>query len=358
MNIFSRYLIRHLFIGYFAAALLLVPLFTLFDFISELEDVSATYSWQQALLVELYLIPRCLVNLSPFIALLGGIVGLGNLSKTMELTAIRCAGFSIFRIATVVLLSGVIFTGSLAVIDEWVASPLQQQAQLHKETALAESQDSSAESKTIWGQQGNEFVRIANLDQQGQPHGIEIFEYNSDLKLRNYFFAESATYGENNLWTLHNVKHTEWQGDRQSTQQQATMPWTSIFNSNNLKQLQLSSDSYSIPQLKNYIHYLSATEQPSMEYRSALWQKLGRPILVLAMVLLIIPFTFVNARETGMGNRLSLGVIVGLVTYIIYQICINLGLIFSITPLVAVVVPPIIMLLASIVLVYRFNQKK
>ena len=358
MNIFSRYLVRHLFIGYFAAALLLVPLFTLFDFISELEDVTTSYGWGQALLVVVYLVPRCLVNLSPFIALLGGIVGLGNMSKNMELTAIRCAGFSIFRIALVVLLSGVMFTASLAIIDEWIASPLQQQAQLRKDTALAESQDSDSDAKTIWGQQGDEFVRIDHLDRQGQPQGIEIFDYNSDLTLKNYLSAESATYGENNAWTLHNVKHTQWQGDRQSTSQQATMPWVSIFNSNNLKQLQLSSESYSIPQLKNYIHYLKATEQPSMEYRSALWQKLGRPILVLAMVLLIIPFTFVNARETGMGNRLALGVIVGLVTYIIYQICINLGLIFSITPLIAVVIPPVLMLLASIALVYRFNQKK
>ncbi|WP_241606726.1 LPS export ABC transporter permease LptG [Rosenbergiella epipactidis] len=358
MNIFSRYLIRHLFIGYFAAALLLVPLFTLFDFISELEDVSATYSWGQALWVVTLLIPRCLVNLSPFIALLGGIVGLGNMSKNMELTAIRCAGFSIFRIAIVVLISGVMFTASLAVVDEWVASPLQQQAQVRKETALAESQDSNPETKTIWGQQGEEFVRIDHLDRNGQPQNIEVFDYNRDLTLKNYLFAESATYGEDNTWTLHNVKHTQWQGDRQSTNQQATMAWHSIFNSNNLKQLQLSSDSYSIPQLKNYIHYLKETAQPSMEYRSALWQKLGRPILVLAMVLLIIPFTFVNARDSGMGNRLSLGVIVGLVTYIIYQICINLGLIFSITPIIAVVVPPILMLVTSMALVYRFNKKK
>ncbi|MBT0728185.1 LPS export ABC transporter permease LptG [Rosenbergiella australiborealis] len=358
MNIFSRYLIRHLFIGYFAAALLLVPLFTLFDFISELEDVSASYSWLQALLVVIYLVPRCLVNLSPFIALLGGIVGLGNMSKNMELTAIRCAGFSTFRVAIVVLISGVMFTASLAIIDEWIASPLQQQAQIRKDTALAESEESDPNSKTIWGQQGDEFVRIDHLDKQGQPQGVEVFDYNADLTLKNYLYAQSATYGENHTWTLHNVKHTQWQGDRQVTTQQPSMLWASIFNSDNLKQLQLTSESYSIPQLKNYIHYLKSTAQPSMEYRSALWQKLGRPILVLAMVLLIIPFTFVNGRDTGMGNRLSLGVIVGLVTYIIYQICINLGLIFSITPLIAVIVPPVVMLIASVVLVYRFNERK
>ncbi|STI88442.1 putative permease [Escherichia coli] len=38
-------------------------------------------------------LPRTLVELSPFIALLGGIVGLGQLSKNSELTAIRSTGF-------------------------------------------------------------------------------------------------------------------------------------------------------------------------------------------------------------------------------------------------------------------------
>ncbi len=98
MNVFSRYLIRHLFLGFAAAAGLLLPLFTTFNLINELDDVSpGGYRWTQAVLVVLMTLPRTLVELSPFIALLGGIVGLGQLSKNSELTAIRSTGFSIFR---------------------------------------------------------------------------------------------------------------------------------------------------------------------------------------------------------------------------------------------------------------------
>lgn len=89
MNVFSRYLIRHLFLGFAAAAGLLLPLFTTFNLINELDDVSpGGYRWTQAVLVVLMTLPRTLVELSPFIALLGGIVGLGQLSKNSELTAI------------------------------------------------------------------------------------------------------------------------------------------------------------------------------------------------------------------------------------------------------------------------------
>lgn len=114
MNVFSRYLIRHLFLGFAAAAGLLLPLFTTFNLINELDDVSpGGYRWTQAVLVVLMTLPRTLVELSPFIALLGGIVGLGQLSKNSELTAIRSTGFSIFRIALVALVAGILWTALL-----------------------------------------------------------------------------------------------------------------------------------------------------------------------------------------------------------------------------------------------------
>lgn len=112
--------------------------FTTFNLINELDDVSpGGYRWTQAVLVVLMTLPRTLVELSPFIALLGGIVGLGQLSKNSELTAIRSTGFSIFRIALVALVAGILWTVSLGAIDEWVASPLQQQALQIKSTATA-----------------------------------------------------------------------------------------------------------------------------------------------------------------------------------------------------------------------------
>eukprot|EP01083_Nonionella_stella_P018267 50955_1 len=167
MNVFSRYLIRHLFLGFAAAAGLLLPLFTTFNLINELDDVSpGGYRWTQAVLVVLMTLPRTLVELSPFIALLGGIVGLGQLSKNSELTAIRSMGFSIFRIALVALVAGILWTVSLGAIDEWVASPLQQQALQIKSTATALGEDDDITGNMLWARRGNEFVTVKSLNEQ------------------------------------------------------------------------------------------------------------------------------------------------------------------------------------------------
>ncbi len=89
------------------------------------------------LLVVLMTLPHTLVELSPFIALMGGIVGLGQLSKNSGNTAIRSTGFSIFRIALQWRWSPGYCGSLLDAMDEWVASPLQQQALQIKSTATA-----------------------------------------------------------------------------------------------------------------------------------------------------------------------------------------------------------------------------
>lgn len=94
MNVFSRYLIRHLFLGFAAAAGLLLPLFTTFNLINELDDVSpGGYRWTQAVLVVLMTLPRTLVELSPFIALLGGLLARGSYRKTVSLPPFAARGF-------------------------------------------------------------------------------------------------------------------------------------------------------------------------------------------------------------------------------------------------------------------------
>ncbi|HEY0211663.1 LPS export ABC transporter permease LptG [Acerihabitans sp.] len=357
MNIFSRYLIRNVFLGILAAAGVLIPLFSTFDFINELDDVSANgYRWTQALVVVLMNLPRCLIDLGPFIALLGGIVGLGQLSKTQELTAMRIAGLSIFRISLVILSAGLLLTLSLGLLDEWVASPLQQRAVQLKDAAVA-ADNSATPRNVLWARRNNEFVTVNTLDEHKQPKGIEIFQYQPDLSLKFYIYAQKATILDNGMWLLHGVNQKSWANGKETVATQDTLQWQSIFSTMSLKELTMPSDSFSIKQLNHYIHYLRLTGQPSIEFKLALWQKLGRPILILAMILLAVPFTFSAPRAPGLGSRLAVGVIVGLITYISYQIIVNLGLLFSLNAPSTALIPPVLLVIIALALVYRFDKQ-
>lgn len=358
MKIFHSYLLRHIFTGFAAAAGLLLPLFTTFNLINELDDVSpGGYHWTQAVTVVLMTFPRTLIDLGPFIALMGGIVGLGQMSKSMELTAIRSTGFSVMKIAGVALSAGLILTLALSAIDEWISSPLQQQAVQIKNHAEALDNSNDIAGNILWARRDNEFVTIKSLNEQNQPVGIELFYYRPDHSLDTYIYAQTATISDSKTWVLNGVNKKKWINGKETTETKATLPWQSLFTDMSLLELTMPSNSFSIRQLRHYIAWLNKTNQPSTEFKLALWQKLGHPLLTLAMILLAIPFTFSAPRSPGLGSRLAVGVIVGLLTYVSYQITVNLGLLFSLSAPLITLVPPVLLLVLALILVYRFDRQ-
>lgn len=358
MTLFSRYLLRHVFTGFAAAAGLLIPLFTTFNLISELDDVTpGGYHWTQAILVVLMTLPRSLIDMGPFIALLGGIVGLGLLSKNLELTAMRTVGFSIFNIAMAMVCAGLILTLALSTVDEWGASPLQQRAIQLKSSAISLEANSDNTQNRLWARRNDEFATVKNLDKHHQPLGVEIFSYQKNLSLQSYIYAEHATILDNGIWILHDVYQKKWRNGKEEVSRLDTLPWASLFSDISLTELTMPANSFSIRQLCRYIRYLQDTHQPSQEFAIALWQKLGRPILTLAMILLAIPFTFSLPRSPGLGSRLATGVIVGLLAWITDQIIINLGILLSLNAPLTTVAPPVLLLILALLLVYRFDQR-
>lgn len=354
MNIFSRYLIRNLFLGFAAAAGLLLPLFTTFNLINELDDVNpGGYRWTQAVMVVLMTLPRTFIDLGPFIALIGGIVGLGQLSKSGELTAIRTTGYSIFRIAMVTLCAGLMLTVALGVIDEWVASPMQQRA-LQIKTRYTRH---DMAGNILWARRGNEFVTVKSLNEQRQPVGIELFYYRADHSLQRYIYAKTATISDNGTWQLEDVNQKEWANGKETTETKESVAWPSLFAGMSLQELTLPSSSFSVKQLGHYISYLKSTGQPSLEFTLALWQKVGHPLLILAMILLAIPFTFSAPRAPGLGSRLAVGVVVGLLTYVCDQIIVNLGLLYSLNVQMTTLAPPALVLAMALILVFRFDRQ-
>lgn len=354
MNIFNRYLIRNLFLGFAAAAGLLLPLFTTFNLINELDDVNpGGYRWTQAVMVVLMTLPRTFIDLGPFIALIGGIVGLGQLSKSGELTAIRTTGYSIFRIAMVTLCAGLMLTVALGVIDEWVASPMQQRA-LQIKTRYTRH---DMAGNILWARRGNEFVTVKSLNEQRQPVGIELFYYRADHSLQRYIYAKTATISDNGTWQLEDVNQKEWANGKETTETKESVAWPSLFAGMSLQELTLPSSSFSVKQLGHYISYLKSTGQPSLEFTLALWQKVGHPLLILAMILLAIPFTFSAPRAPGLGSRLAVGVVVGLLTYVSDQIIVNLGLLCSLNVQMTTLAPPALLLAMALILVFRFDRQ-
>lgn len=357
MKIVDKYILANVFLGFLAAAALLLPLFSTLDLVGELDDVSEEgYRLAQALQVVMMTVPRRAVELGPFIALLGGIVALGQLSLTQELSVLRAAGISATRIAFTTLMAGLVLALALGAVDEFLASPLQQKALQIRAKAIAMTEKGSSKESSIWARKDGQVARIGGL-RQGRPSQIEIFSFDDQDHLQEYIVAEYADIQPEGVWQLYNVRLKRWVNDEEeSIQQLDQLPWHAILPSTRLDEVSLPPESFSAQQLRRYVLFLQDTGQPATQYEMAFWQKLGVPILTLAMILFSVPFTFGQARSAGLGGKLALGSVVGLLIYVTNQILVNLGLLFKLNALLVGVLPALVMLAIAIVIVCRFDR--
>lgn len=357
MRHLDRYLLSSLFVGFAAAAALLLPLFGTLALVEELDDLhEGGYRLTQALTVVLFSLPRRAVELGPFIALLGGIAGLGQLAVTRELTVMRAAGVSIARIGLTVLMAGLLLALALAATDEWVASPLQQQALRIRTLALATTDSRSAKDHSIWARKENQMVRIGGLDSDQSPSQIEIFTFEPNHSLSQYIRAQRGEVRAADLWQLHDVTIKRWAGDEETVEHLDAMPWRSFVPGSRLSEVSLPPESLSFVQLNRYVDFLQRTGQPAGQYLVALWQKLGNPILTLAMILFAVPFTFGQSRSTGLASKLAVGALVGLLVYMVNQILVNLGILLKLDPLAVGVLPASVLLGAAMLVLARYGR--
>jgi len=99
MRVLDRYVMRTI-LGYTVPVMgVLLSLGTVFLFVEEQDDIGVgTYGISHAFLFVLLNLPQQAFQFLPIGALIGALVGLGNLARGSELIAIRAAGVSVMRV--------------------------------------------------------------------------------------------------------------------------------------------------------------------------------------------------------------------------------------------------------------------
>ena len=81
------------------------------------------------------------------------------------------------------------------------------------------------------------------------------------------------------------------------------------------------------------LQYLRENNLDSSVYALALARKVVAPFTVMAMMLFAIPFVLGPLRNSGAGQRLFVGVLIGLLFYVLNEVSANTGQIYGWNPL-------------------------
>ena len=91
--------------------------------------------------------------------------------------------------------------------------------------------------------------------------------------------------------------------------------------------------------LFRYFRYLEANGLSTTRYRLALWEKLIHPLAVGVMIFLAIPLVLGKLHAVGLGQRILVGIIVGIAFYVAQQTAMQMGIVYGLTPFLSAVMP-------------------
>jgi lipopolysaccharide export system permease protein len=331
VNTLDRYLYRTVLLYALMAMAVLLTLGALFLFISQQSDIGVgNYNAGDAFLFTFLNLPEQAFELLPIGAMIGALMGLGNLASGSELVVTRASGVSVWRIAWPVGLAGLTLAVLMYGIGEYVAPPMAQFAKREKTTSkLADI--SFAGSSSAWVKDGNLILRVQTGEVDQAFGGVSLFELDGN-RLRSIRRAERISVADPGHWRLHNVATTRFSDDKIESEMIPEMTMTSSVNPDFLGLAATDPDLLTLRGLWSYIDHLRRNNLGTVSYEIGFWSRIARLFAVIVVTLLALPFVFGPLRTTGAGTRTVIGVLLGVVFFLITRTVENGGQLFGLNP--------------------------
>jgi lipopolysaccharide export system permease protein len=349
-----RYLIGAVIGGTLAALLVILSLELVFTFIDETGDTGrGDYTLGTAALYVLLTAPYRIYRILPMATLIGSLMSLGALAARNELTAMRAAGFSPFATVRAVVVGGLVLAAGAVALGEWVIPPSERWAQEMRSTALGES-PLTARGAGFWVRDRGRFVQVERALTDRRLQGIQIYRLDEQRRVEQITRAAEALYTPEG-WVLQEAAVTHFAEAGVQLESFERLPWVSDLEPRVLEAVVVEPDSLPLQELYTYINYLQRSGQESAAYELAFWVKIATPLATIAMLLLTVPMVFGQVRSAGAGQRIFLGVLIGLVFFLGNRLLNHAGLVYGLPPSLSALLPTLLVLAAGTIGLLRFR---
>ncbi|MGB0712788.1 MAG: LPS export ABC transporter permease LptG [Gammaproteobacteria bacterium] len=341
MSILDRYLGLAVLGGTLIALLVLMALASFFAFVGEIGDIGkGTYGLQDALLYTLYTLPRRAYEMFPMAALLGSLLGLGSLASNSELVVIRAIGFSVGRIVRSAALAGLVIMVVAATVGEWVAPPGEQAAENIRNEALSDT-ISFRGRLGYWVRDGRDFINIREIAGRREIRGVTIYRFGDGHRLDTLVEAERGVHDPDLGWTLYGATEHLISEEGVLSRSRESVKWSSHLMPEMINVAVIKPETLAAWDLLVFVRYMEENGLDGSRYELAYWKKLVSPLVTVVMVLLSIPFVFGSLRDSGTGQRVLVGILVGIGFHVVNLTLSHLGLLYGVPPLLSAITPPL-----------------
>ncbi len=345
MSILTRYIFKTLSFGLVMAVLLLLAIDVLFNLIKELNDITNVYTLGDVFFYVMLTIPSKIYELFPVSVVVAVVVSLGALASGSELVVMLASGVSKLKITMITLFSVSIWLVLVVLMGEYVGPDGDQMAQQFRNEQISQGKATSA-AQAIWLRDGDIIFRTNQMKKNEDSASYElvdvtVFELKAK-KLVKVSEAKSAVFAAQK-WTLSDIKVSAFNEDGVETQQLDQQQWSSRIEPEILNISTTRPKYLSIRDIKKFQQFNAQSGSLQSSYQIAQWSKMAFPLLVLTTALCGIMVLFGQTRSGGFAQRLVVGIVIGVVVYLVNKTLLNVGEVYHVNPFVVTVLPGLIL---------------
>ncbi|WP_375057178.1 LPS export ABC transporter permease LptG [Zobellella sp. DQSA1] len=352
-SILDRYIGRTVLMSILLCELTLVGLSAIIRYVEQLRSVGeGSYTLLTAFYYVLLSMPKEIVLFFPIAALLGGLIGLGQLASSSELVVMQASGSSRFNIVISALKTALPLMLLIMLMGEFVA-PVTKLAADDLRTQSRSSGQVVLSVHGVWAKDSEAYINIGQARRDGTLSNVTLYYFDDEMKLNRITQAVSAAY-EGGEWQLSNVTDTIFNhGVSIVTEQQGSRAWRSSLTPEKLGVVSIDPNELSMRGLWEYQAYLEENGQDGRRYALEFWRKALQPMMVIAMMLLASSFVFGALRSVTMGARLLMGILFGFGFYVANEVFGPISLVYEVPPVIGALGPSLLFIGVALLLLNR-----
>jgi len=234
---------------------------------------------------------------------------------------------------------------------EFVAPVAEQWGERHRAEKL-EQQVTLKTRYGFWARDGSGFVNIRTILPGALLRDIYIYEFDEAGRLTLATRAERAEF-RGSHWQLFGIAQSQIEETGVISRELEQARWDSLLDPGLLNAIVVQPTMLRVDELWRYIVVLRDNGQSATEYEVAFWVKVATPLATLVMLFIAIPFVLVNERSASLGQRVFLGVLLGMGFYMLSRAMSYVAVVYDLSPAMSALLPGLAFLAIGVVLLRR-----
>ncbi len=355
MTLLDRYIARAVLSGSALVLAALVSLRALIGVLRQLENVgTGSYGMLEAMTFVVTSLPRHAYEFLPIATLLGALLGLGGLAAHSELVVMRAAGVSVWRLARGAFVSGALLALAGLVLGDVIGPVASDYGQRLRTLSLNQGV-SLADGRSTWIKDGDRIIHLEARDASEEFGGVYVFSLNERHRLVSVARARTADFDDGGNLRLRDYRESAIDEGGVTLRQSPEVAQATQLRAELIDLSVNDADKLPLLHLYSYIAYLRRNELDTYAYEVAFWSRLSNLGALAMMAGLALPFVFGPLRSAGSGQRVLVGIVIGVVYFVGSRTVLGSGAVLGVNPFLLAWLPT---LLLGLVLLLAFRQTR